>query len=104
MRENIVVYRGDDRTLERQLRYQGAPMDLDGTTVTLTVQDLFETTGTVVSGSGGNGEVEFTLLPDDTDGAPDYRRTYHYDIQVNDGGVITTPLYGDFIVLPDVTE
>lgn len=104
MRENIVVYRGDSRLLERTLRWQGEDMDITGTTVTLTVQDLFEKTGDVVAGSGGGGEVEFALTPEDTEDAPDYRRTYHYDIQVDDGGVITTPLYGDFIVIPDVTE
>ena len=104
MRENIVVMRGDNRLLERTLHWQGEPMDVTGSTVTLTVQDLFTKDGDVVAGSGGGGEVEFAIEPADTEDAPDYRRTYHYDIQVDDGGVITTPLYGDFIVVPDVTE
>ena len=103
MRENIVVYRGDSRLLERTLLWQGAPMDLDGTTVTLTVQGLFEKDGDVVMGSGGSGEVTFDIDPTDTQDAPDYRKTYHYDIEVDDAGEITTPLYGDFIVIPDVS-
>lgn len=103
MRENIVVYRGDTRILERTLRAGGAPMDLDGTTVTLTVETLFEKVGDVVAGSGGAGDVEFTLDPADTEDAPNWRSVYRYDIQVDDGGDITTPLYGDFIVIPDAT-
>ena len=104
MRENIVAYRGDSKFLAKELRWQGEPMDIEGATVTLTVQDLFTKAGEVVSGSGGSGAVTFDILPTDTDGAPNYRRSYHYDIQVDDGGDITTPLYGDFIVIPDVTE
>lgn len=110
MRENIVLYRGDTRVLERTLMAGGLPINLIGASVTMTVKDLFTKTETdgieiALTGSGGEGgEITITINPEDTAGAPDFRFGYHYDIQVDDAGEITTPLYGDVIVLPDVTE
>jgi hypothetical protein len=109
MRENIVVMRGDSRVLERTLLEGGIPMDLTSATITFTVDGLFSKTldngiELVPPDSGTEpGQVEITIEPEDTDGASDYRRAYRYDVEVTDTGVVTTPLYGDFIVVPDVT-
>lgn len=103
MRENFVLYRGDNRLLERTLRWQGEEMDITGATVTLKVENLFNVVGDVVAGSGGGGEVTFAIEPGDTEDASDYRKAYRYEIEVDDGGIITTPLYGDVVILPDLT-
>lgn len=110
MRENIVITRGDTKFIERTLLEGGLPMTLTGTTITFTVERLF--TKTIDAGielvppdSGTEpGEIVITVDPEDTQDAPDYRAVYRYDVQVDDGGVVTTPLLGDFIVIPDVTE
>jgi hypothetical protein len=110
MRENIVMTRGDSRDLERTLYQAGIPMDLIGTEITFTVKDLFAKTldngiELVPPDSGTEpGMIAITIDPADTEDVPDYRKVYRYDIEVDDGGTITTPLYGDFIVIPDVTE
>lgn len=108
MRQNIVVTRGDTRVLGRTLERDAFPIDLTGAAVTMTVDGLFtKTVGAgieLVADSGDEGEITITIDPADTDGAPDWRRVYHYDIEVEESdGTVTTPYYGAFIVTPDVT-
>lgn len=110
MIETIVMTRGDTKVLDRTLMEGGIPMNLIGTEITFTVKDLFSKTldagiELVPPDSGTEpGVIEITVDPADTQDVPDYRAIYRYDVQVDDGGIITTPLRGWFIVLPDVTE
>lgn len=107
MRETIVVTRGDTRELDRQLFMQGLPIDLEQASVTFTVDGLFsKTLGNgieLVSDSGDSGYIVITIDPADTEGCPDWRTAYRYDVEVEDTGIVTTPLSGRFVVVPDVT-
>ena len=109
MRENIVVMRGDTPILERTLLQGGIPMALTSAAITFTVDGLFSKTldngiELVPPDSGTEpGQIEITLAGMDTSGCPDWRSVYRYDVEVVDDDLVTTPLYGDFIVLPDVT-
>jgi hypothetical protein len=109
MRENIVITRGDSKDIERTLLEGGLPMSLVGSLITFTVDGLF--TKTLDNGieleppdSGTDpGVITISIDPEDTADVPAYRSVYRYDVQVDDGGIVTTPLLGDFIVTPDVT-
>jgi len=109
VRKNYVITRGDSKFLEETLNESGTPMDLTTAAVTFTVGDLFSKTlnagiELVPPDSGTDpGEITIQIDPADTEDCPDYRKVYHYDIEVVDDGVVTTPQYGDLTVLPDVT-
>jgi hypothetical protein len=103
MRIDYTVVRGDSRTLELELTYaDGTLPDLVDADISFIVDGLF--TKTVTDPDLSSGEAEITLDPDDTDGAPDVRVAYRYNVQVTqDDGTVLTPQSGLFIVLPDVT-
>jgi hypothetical protein len=96
MSADLSVIRGDSVTLTATLVDSlGAAYDLTGADLTFTVDGLFEK-------SLGAG---ITVVdPDDTDGAPNTRYAYRYDLQVTLADAsVKTPLRGLFIVVPDVT-
>lgn len=109
MRENIVITRGDSKLLDKTLMEGGLPMDLTTASITFTVATLFSKTldagiELVPPDSGSEpGAIEITIDPADTATVPDYRSVYRYDVEVTDDGVVSTPLMGYLIVLPDVT-
>jgi hypothetical protein len=107
--KNYVITRGDTKIIEETLMEGGAPIVLTTAAVTFTVEDLFAKTlnagvELVPPDSGTEpGEISVTIDPADTADCPDWRSVYRYDVQVVDDDVVTTPLSGHFIVLPDVT-
>lgn len=109
MRKNYTMTRGDTKVIEEVLNLDGLPLDLLTAAITFTVGDLFSKTvdngiELVPPDSGTDvGEVTITIDPADTVDCPDYRTVYHYDVQVVDDGVVSTPLYGELTVLADVT-
>lgn len=102
MRVDYVVVRHDNRTLEFDLTNDDdAPLNLVGATVNFIVDDLFTR---AVDVDESSGEAALKLEYDDTDGAPDCRRSYRYEVQVTEAdGDRFTPQRGRFTVLPDLT-
>lgn len=102
MRTDFTVVRRDTRTLEFDLTLaDNTPLSLVGATVEFIVDDLFTREMTVDDSSG---EVSLTLDSEDTENAPDMRRTYNYQVKVTESdGDIFTPQRGRFTVLPDLT-
>lgn len=104
---DLSVIRGDTHQFTLTLVDNvGDPYDLTSAELVMTVGDLFsksEGDGITVSDPTG-GIAEIVIDGDDTDGAPDHRCAYPYDIQVTlAGGPVKTPVRGLFIVVPDVT-
>lgn len=104
MNQNYTVIRGDTHTLELDLVLADETVpDLAGATVEFIVDNLF--TRTVDDVDESSGEAILTLAVEDTEGAPDVRAAYRYNVQVTgDDGSVTTPQRGLFIVVPDVPE
>lgn len=102
MRIDYTVVRRDTRTIAFDLTdANSAPLNLVGATVKFIVDGLFTRDVTVDDSSG---ESSLTLAAEDTEGAPDVRRSYRYEVQVTEGdGDRFTPQRGRFIVLPDLT-
>ena len=107
MNNNLIVVRGDSHTFTLTLTdTAGAPLDLTDADLTFTVKDMFaKTVGAGITVSAPlTGVATVEVDPADTEGAPDYRREYRYDTQVDlSDGTRVTPIRGKFIVLPDVT-
>lgn len=103
MRIDYTVVRGDTRVIDLDLldRY-GQAFDFSGASVVMRVADLFDkdlTDGIDLS----SGDLTVTIEPEDTEGAPDQRTAYAYDIAVTEAdGTVSTAQRGLFIVLPDV--
>ena len=107
MRLDYTMVRGDTRTFELPLLdVNGVAYDpADIASLEFKVADLFTATvGDGIAIDDSSGDVTLTVAPEDTEGAPDVRRAYAYDVQVTlDDGTVNTPQRGLFIVLPDVT-
>lgn len=109
MNQNLVMVRGDDKTLTLTVRHgaEGTVYDLTDAAVTFTVDGLniSKTIGngiTVETPTSGVAVIE--IDPADTAAAPDGRGEYNFDVQlVLADGSVKTPIRGKLIVLPDVT-
>lgn len=103
MRIDYQVIRGDDRTIQLELADgAGTPLSLTGATVRFIVDDLFSTTATLDESAG---EALVTVAAEDTEGAPDIRAVYRYNVKVTaSDGDVSTPQRGLFIVLPNVLD
>lgn len=108
---NLIIMRGDDIIYTVTLvNDDGTNPNITGYTFYFTVKEKFTDSDneakiakTVTSLSDPtHGTMTFTLTHTDTNLAP---KTYVYDIQFKDGSsLITTVLYGEFTILPDVTK
>jgi hypothetical protein len=107
MSADLSVIRGDSVTLTATLVDSlGAAYDLTGADLTFTVDGLFEKSlgAGITVADPLDGVAEIAVDPDDTDGAPNTRYAYRYDLQVTLADAsVKTPLRGLFIVVPDVT-
>lgn len=96
----ITVTRGDERTLAFVISEDYAA---EGDTAEFVVEDLFDKTVAVDADPGsGYATAFFELDAVDTEDAPDYRRTYRYDLSVTHEGNNLTVRRGLFVVLPDL--
>lgn len=101
------MVRGDSNEYQLTLTDNlGAEYDLTDALISFTVGDLFEKSlgeGITVA-DPESGIATIAIDPADTEGAPDVRATYRYDVQVTlADGRVKTPVRGLFIVVPDVT-
>ena len=103
MRLDYTVQRGSDWSTMLHLETSdGVPIDITGATVEFIVENLV-TAEAVIDVSAG--EALLTLLPVDTEDAPDQRTAYLYNVKVtSSGGDVTYPQRGLFIVLPTLAE
>lgn len=104
---DLAMIRGDTNEFELTLTDNaGDPFDLTDADITMTVGDLFtKTIGSGITVSAPlTGVASIVVGPEDTEGAPDVRVAYSYDVQVTlADGRIKTPVRGRFVVVPDVT-
>jgi hypothetical protein len=101
MSSDLSMIRGDSVTLIATLTD-----DLTGADLTFTVGDLFQKSlgAGITVADPLDGVAVIAVDPDDTDGAPNTRYAYRYDLQVTYADAsVKTPLRGLFIVIPDVT-
>lgn len=104
MRTDLTIIRGDSATFDLELVLGDATVpNLAGATASFIVDDLFTKTDVLIDESTGEASVD--VDPEDTEGCPDIRATYNYNVQVTlaDDSVLTLQR-GLFIVIPDVTE
>ena len=96
---SIKRFRGDNYPLIVTLKENGTPVDLSTATIKLTIglDTPVTTTGTVTDASGGVVQFDFDQSAVGTAGR------FAYDIQVEDGGIITTYVKDIFELLEDVT-
>jgi hypothetical protein len=106
----IQCRRGDTTSITIVLKNSaGVAINITGYTIWFTVKPFFNSTDT-----GATIQKKATVFTDPTNGTHTYTLTntdttisngnYVYDIQVKDtSSVITTPIVGDFEVLPEVT-
>ena len=103
----ITMTRGDTRIFTVTMTDDaGDPYDLTSADVAFTVGGLFEkgVGDGITIADPETGVAVVTVDPADTNGAPDVRRAYRYDVQVTlSSGAVKTPLRGLFVVVPDVT-
>jgi hypothetical protein len=101
MRLDYTIIRGSDWDTMLELEdSDGVAIDLSGAAVEFIVANLFSATAVADVSAG---EAMITVLPEDTEGAPDQRVAYPYMVRVTDsGGGITFPQRGLFVVLPSV--
>ena len=102
MRTDLTMIRGDTRTFTLDLVYaDGELPDLVDATITVHAENLFDKTLTDPDLS--TGEITLTIEPEDTEGTPDQRTRYAYNVQVEQAdGVVLTVQRGNLIVFPDV--
>ena len=90
----------------------GAPLDLTGADITFTARRTINGPAFVVKtlddgidlgGSGETGVCTVTIAPEDTDTLTHTER-FVWDIQVDDGLDVRTPLRGRWVVSMDVTH
>ena len=95
----IKRFRGDNYPIEVTIKKNGTPVDLSNATVKLTIglDTPVTTTGTVTDASGGVVQFDFNQSAVGTAGR------FVYDIQVEDGGIITTYVKDIFELLEDIT-
>lgn len=103
-------YRGDTYPIRVEVKEDGEPLDIAGSTFKLTVHDKrnpvaepaeFELTGVIVPPSS-DGVVEFSPTALQADGTPD---TYYYDVEMTtSGGAILTLGKAKYTVIQDVTK
>lgn len=103
MRLDYTIVRGDTRIIDLDLLDRfGQVFDFSGASVIMRVANLFEkdlSDGIDLS----SGDLTVTIDPADTEGCPDQRTAYAYDIAVTEAdGTVSTAQRGLFIVLPDV--
>lgn len=110
----LTMTRGDTQTFRVDLLdAEGAPLALDGLTLTFTVKKHYDDAdddAIIVKESGAgielledDGAAEITIDPEDTIDII-RPREYVWDLQVDDAGDIRTPLAGLFRVRRDVTH
>ena len=109
----LQLTRGDTRTYSLTLTADGQPIDLGAADVTFTAKrHLLDTVpfiqktlddGIALGGaSGDSGIIDVTIEPEDTDGLTHTER-FLWDVQVDSGLDISTPLKGRLVVSMDVT-
>jgi hypothetical protein len=110
MANKIKVYRGDDKDIVLTITDGGTPLNITGYKVYMTVKTSTEDTDanakiakTVTSHTTpASGITTVSLTNTDTDISPG---SYYYDVQYKDtNNKIKTIIFGDFVVLPDVTR
>ena len=105
------LHRGDtDKYLLTFQDKPGNPVDITGTTIwfTIKVNCTFDDINASLQKKitthtdALNGKSEIDLTHDDTNNLSP--GIYYYDIQLVDGDEVTTVLYGNIRILPDVTR
>lgn len=106
---SISFVKGDSYAFVVTMTYNGTPLDITGRTYEAMIRRIPAADGTpdaqfqAVLTDPVNGELTLYLLPTQTD---DLNATvkYSWDLQQNNGGVITTLLIGSVTVIQDVTH
>ncbi len=95
----IKRFRGDTYPLIVTLKENGSPVDLNGSTVKMTIglSTPVTITGTLNDAAGGVVQFDFDQASVGTAGR------FSYDIQVDDGSYITTYVKDVFELVEDVT-
>ena len=104
--------RGDTAVFTFTLTDAAGPIDLGSADVTFTAKRTYRSAAFVTKTldddialdgtSGDSGICSVTIQPEDTD-ALTHTERFVWDIQVDDGLTITTPLSGRWVVKADVT-
>lgn len=95
----ITMTRGDDKTIAIVVAD-----DWEAASARFLVDGLFTKTATVGADDGsGYSTVTFTVDPADTEGCPDQRHAYRYELEMTLAGDIATVQRGLFVVVPDIT-
>lgn len=98
---NLKAYRGDTWVQAFRFVYQGAPLDLTGSSVECWLANPDGVWELPVQSGGADGMVTIGLPTDDTIEA----NAYSYDIEVTDpDGAVTTWVKGRMTVSQDVTN
>lgn len=106
--QDIVITRGDTLTVVVIMTSDGTtPINITGRTYSAQVRQYpndstANGTMTCTVTDGAAGEVTCVLSATATAAINDGR--YYWDLQENASGIISTPLGGAFVVLPDVTR
>ena len=97
---SIKRFRGDTYPLIVTLKENGSPVDLSTATVTMTIglSTPASITATVTDAANGVAQFDFTQTEVGTAGR------FSYDIQVEDGGYITTYVKDIFELIDDVSK
>jgi hypothetical protein len=102
----LTVTRGDSRTFDFSDLADATGLAYDFNVVTgiiFRVDGLFEKTISDFDIDESAGEVFVDISPGDTDGAPDYRKAYAYEIELTMTGIgVVTVRQGLFVVKPDL--
>lgn len=94
----IVMTRGDDRDID--LSDLADRFVISGATVRFTICDLL-TREALIDESAG--DIIVSLVPADTEDAPDRRSVYRYEVEAEEqAGEIHTLRRGRFVILPDL--
>jgi len=96
----IKRFRGDTYPLVVTLKENGTPVNLTTATVVLTIAMDPNVTVPAVKTDAAGGKVQFNF----TAGMVSDAGRYEYDIQVTDGGIITTFVKDAFELIDDVTK